>query len=145
MFFVHLSARDYFTSGDGKKVLEGTVATQHRRTADCLLDAMDSKLRRDMCNLQKPGARIQEATGRIKGSILLQIAYACEYWIEHLSACPQDSHNVLSDDGKTHRFLQRHLLYWIEAMSLLNKIPVAIAAIQKLQSILTRKVVAHSA
>jgi hypothetical protein len=63
--------------------------------------------------------------------------YSCVYWIDHLYACPQDYDHILLDDGKAHRFLQKHLLHWLEAMSLLKKIPDAIAAIRKLQSMLT--------
>jgi len=44
-----------------------------------LLDAMASMLRRDMCSLQKPGVRIQEAKSRVQDSCLPQMAYACEY------------------------------------------------------------------
>ncbi|KAF2647278.1 hypothetical protein K491DRAFT_614839, partial [Lophiostoma macrostomum CBS 122681] len=137
--FIHLSAKDYFTSGNGKQIFNGAVEERKAQMAYRLIDAMNKTLRRDMCHLQKPGARIQEAMRCIKGSILPQIAYACEYWIEHLSACAQSSYNVLSDDSKAHRFLQKHLLHWIEAMSLLNKVPDAIAQIQKLKSVLPKR------
>ncbi|KAF2737002.1 hypothetical protein EJ04DRAFT_396831, partial [Polyplosphaeria fusca] len=134
--FIHLSAKDYFTLGNGKQIFDGAVEEKNEQMACRLIQAMDMTLCRDMCNLQKPGARILEATGPIQGNILPQIAYACEYWIEHLSACLHDCHGILSDDGKVYYFLQRHLLHWIEAMSLLNKISDAIAAMQKLQSVL---------
>ncbi|KAF2229457.1 hypothetical protein EV356DRAFT_475377 [Viridothelium virens] len=138
LFFVHLSARDYFTSGNGQRVLKDTVAAQHRQITNRLLDAMDSTLQRDMCSLQKPRTLTQEAVGRIERSVLPRITYACEYWIDHLSACPKDSDSILLDDGKAHRFLQKHLLHWLEAMSLLRKVPNALAVIRKLQSILTK-------
>jgi hypothetical protein len=86
-----------------------------------------------MCNLRKPGARIQEAIDRIKDSSLSRIAYACEFWVEHLQACKQDCNGILSDGDQVHSFFQKHLLYWLEAMSLLQKIPEAISAMQKLQ------------
>jgi hypothetical protein len=136
MFFVHLSAKDYFTSGKGQQVLNGAATDEHGRIAQRLLDAMQSTLRRDICNLQKPGVRMQEAVGRIKHSSLPQVAYACEYWVDHLEACAQDYDGILSDGGKVHVFLQKHLLHWLEAMSLLLKIPGAVAAMQKLQSLL---------
>ena len=114
--FIHLSAKDYFTAGKGKQIFDGALV-EKGRIARRLLDAMNSTLRRDMCNLRKPGARIQEATGQIKGSILPQITYVREYWINHFSACPQDYGDILSDDSKAHRFLLEHLLHWLEAMS----------------------------
>ena len=36
-----------------------------------------------------------------------------------------------------HGFFQRHLLHWLEAMSLVQKMPEAILALQKLEAILS--------
>jgi len=68
--FIHLSAKDYFTSGNGKQIFDGAIEVNQEKMAYRLIGVMDRTLGRDMCNLQKPGARIREATGRIKGSIL---------------------------------------------------------------------------
>jgi hypothetical protein len=135
--FVHLSAKDYFTLGSGQQVLDVAMEEGQRRIADRLLDAMDSMLQRDMCNLQKPGVRIQDATSQIRNSSLLQIGYACEYWVEHIQAGGQACSGIMADGGKVHSFLQVHLLHWLEVMSLLQRMPVALAAIQKLFSILS--------
>ena len=134
VFFVHLSAKDYFTSGNGGQIFNGTVADEQKRTAHQLLDVMDSTLQRDICEVRKPGVRIQEATCKIENSSLPRIAYACEYWTQHLQSA--DSAEMLLDGGKVHRFFQKHLLYWLEAMSLLQKIPEAILALQTLEVML---------
>jgi hypothetical protein len=118
-----------------QEVLDGSVVEQHRRTACRLLDAMHSTLRRDLCSLQKPGTRIEEAVDRVERSNLPQIAYACEYWVDHPEACAEDCGSILLDGSEVHVFLQKHLLHWLEAMSLLQKMPEAVAALQKLQSI----------
>jgi hypothetical protein len=134
--FVHLSAKDFFTLGNGRQVFDGTPAEEQGRMTDHLLDAMDSTLRRDMCNLQKPGARIEEATDRFSSSCLPQMAYACEYWVEHLQAGRHACSDVVADEGKVHGFFQKHLLHWLEAMSLLQKMSEAILALQKLEATL---------
>jgi hypothetical protein len=110
----------------------------------CLLDAMDSTLRRDMCSLRKPGVRIQEATGRVRGSCLLQMVYASEYWVEHLQAGGHACSDMLVNGGKVHRFFQKHLLHWLETMSLLQKVPEAILALQKLEAALTTSRTAYT-
>jgi hypothetical protein len=132
--FIHLSAEDYFTVGNGLQVFAGTWADEHGQMTDRLLDAMDSLLRRDVCGLQKPGARTHDAStlARINNSDLVQIAYACECWVEHLQAGGQSCGSMLADSGKVHSFFQKHLLHWLEAMSLLQKTPEAILALQKL-------------
>lgn len=135
--FIHLSARDYFTIGNGQQVFSGRAAEEQGQLAECLLDAMDSMLQRDMCGLQKPGARVQEAKGQVQQSCLARIAYACEYWVEHLQASGRFCSSILVDGDKVHGFFRKHLLHWLEAMSLLQKMPEAILALQKLEAILS--------
>ncbi|CAN9292558.1 unnamed protein product [Alternaria alternata] len=137
--FVHLSAKDFFTLGNGRQVFDGTAAEEQGRITHRLLDAMDSTLRRDMCSLQKPGVRIQEAKSRVQGSCLPQMAYACEYWVGHLQAGRHACSDVVADEGKVHRFFQKHLLHWLEAMSLLQKMSEAILALQKLEATLNEE------
>jgi len=134
--FVHLSAKDYFTLGNGRQVFDSPLEEEQRRMTHRLLDAMDSTLRRDMCSLQKPGVQIEEATSRVQGSYLPQIAYACEYWVEHLQAGGHACSDMLTDGGRVHSFFQKHLLHWLEAMSLLQRMPEAILALQKLEAAL---------
>ncbi|EUC40026.1 hypothetical protein COCMIDRAFT_109863, partial [Bipolaris oryzae ATCC 44560] len=134
--FIHLSAKDFFTTGSRQQVFSGPLEEEQKRMTYRLLDAMDSTLRRDMCSLQKPGMRIQEATGHIQGSCVPQIAYACEYWVEHLQAGEHACSDILADGGKVHSFFQKHLLHWLEAMSLLQKMLEAILALQKLEATL---------
>ena len=137
VFFIHLSAKDYFTSSEGLRAFDAvTVTEEQKRITHSLIDAMHGTLRRDMCNLQKPRLRIQEATGRVQHSVLQQVAYACEYWVDHLEACAQDPDGILLDGGKVHTFFQEHFLHWLEAMSLLQKIPETVTAMQKLQTTL---------
>lgn len=131
--FIHLSAKDFFTLGNGRQVFDNQLAKEQGQMTYRLLDAMDSMLQRDMCSLQKPGVRIQEAKSRVQDSCLQQIAYACEYWVEHVQAGGHACSNMLADGGKVHSFFQKHLLHWLEAMSLLQKIPDAILALQKLE------------
>jgi hypothetical protein len=71
--FIHLSAKGYFTLGNGRQVFDVAIVEKHGRLANHLLYAMDSTLQRDMCSLQNPGARIQKviATGLIEESRLL--------------------------------------------------------------------------
>jgi hypothetical protein len=131
--FVHLSAKD-FTLGNGRQVFDGTPVEEQGRMTHRLLDAMDSTLRRDMCSLQKPGVRIREARSRVQDCRLPQIAYACEHWVEHLQAGGHACSDMLADGGRVHGFFQKHLLHWLEAISLLQKIPEAILALQKLEA-----------
>ena len=134
--FIHLSAKDYFITGNAWQVFEGALVDRQAWLTNNLLDAMYSKLQRDICNLQKPGIRIQEAIKRIRESNLSRIAYACEYWIDHLQACAQEYSSILSNNGRIFDFIETHHLHWLESMSLLQKMPELMLALQKLQLML---------
>jgi hypothetical protein len=69
----------------------------------------------------------------------VEVQYACRYWVEHLEHLrpPQRGDVGLCDDGEVHRFLQKHLLHWLEALSLMGKMPEGVLMIKALQSMLT--------
>lgn len=48
VFFNHVSAKDYFTSGKGQKVFDGTATEEQERITHHLLDMMCNTLRRDI-------------------------------------------------------------------------------------------------
>lgn len=53
------------------------------------------------------------------------VQYACLYWIEHLLS--SDSHPL--DDGPVHGLLKEHLLNWIEALSLMDRVSSGMHAV----------------
>jgi hypothetical protein len=132
--FVHLSAKDYFLNGPGLHVFDGTVIQEHQRIASRLLDAIHIMLQRDICNFQNPGIRIQEAKSHIDTSVIPQIAYACEYWIDHLQTYVESNEDFLVDNGRVHTFLSEDILHWLEAMSFIQRMPEAVVLIRTLHS-----------
>ncbi|EER45011.1 conserved hypothetical protein [Histoplasma capsulatum H143] len=68
------------------------------------------------------------------------LQYACKYWIRHL----QKSQIKLLDGGEVHIFLQKHLLHWIETLSLMEIISEGIVMIRALETLLLPKSDAHS-
>jgi hypothetical protein len=93
---------------------------------------MSEKLRRDICGLSSPGALATDVQQeRIKQCLPAELQYACLYWVQHI----QKSETQLQDDREVHVFLQKHLLHWLEALSLLRKISYGILALISLDSI----------
>jgi hypothetical protein len=113
--------------GEGRWEFDGTIADKHERMTEGLLDAMDRTLRRDICDLKKPGARIHEvlASECIKNSHLPKIAYACEYWIEHLQTGMHNYNAVLPNSEWLHIFFWKYLLLLLVAVGLLRKAPTS--------------------
>ena len=138
--FIHLSAKDYLTSGNGQQVFDGAVAKEQERVTLRLLKAMGDTLRRDLCGLENPGARKEGMTEQIEESVLPQIAYACEYWVDHLCASnltsSVTSEDILRDGGVVDLFLREKFLYWLEALSLCKSMSKGVVAVGKLWSLM---------
>ncbi|KAF1923485.1 uncharacterized protein M421DRAFT_104373 [Didymella exigua CBS 183.55] len=114
----------------------------HKKLASCCLELMSglSGLRQDMCGLVGPGVlRIEIDEGTIASSLSPHLQYACRYWVSHLK---QSQHNITNSDT-THIFLQRHLLHWLEAMSLIRELSQCVHLLDILQA-LTSSVLADA-
>jgi hypothetical protein len=106
----------------------------HSNLVDNCLRAMSSGLKRDICDLQKPGYLISEVErNSVDKCLPTHVQYACRYWINHLTR----SDINLCDNGQIHKFLQQHFLHWLEALSLIGKMSEGVFMITALQSMLT--------
>ncbi len=106
----------------------------HSYLVESCLQVMSDALRRDICNLQKPGCLISELDRKhIDQCLPIHVQYACRYWIDHLQRSDID----VSSNNKVHKFLQKHFLHWLEALSLIGKMPEAIYMITAFHSMLT--------
>jgi hypothetical protein len=92
----------------------------HEKLASRCLELMSgqSGFRQDMCSLVSPGVlRSEIDDGTVASSLLPELQYACRYWTSHLI----QSKEHIVDEDTTHLFLQKHLLHWLEAMSLMKE------------------------
>jgi hypothetical protein len=94
----------------------------HRRLAFRCLDRMSSVLKRNMCNMTLSIDRANE-------SLPEDVSYSCLFWIDHICVIEEDLTPVI--DG-LHIFLDRHLLHWFEAMSILKRSRDTISLIDRL-------------
>lgn len=138
IFFIHQSAKDYLTSGNGRKVLRWDQVEEHGKTAIQSLNILSKTLKRDICGLHEPGTLTSEVRERVVEDALLRISYACCYWVYHLSdylAEPDHARldtTILSDGGIVHKFLLEHLLHWLEVLSLSRRLSEGVAMIREL-------------
>ncbi|KAK2809659.1 hypothetical protein FQN50_003716 [Emmonsiellopsis sp. PD_5] len=131
----HLSFRDFLLSEErctNPAFRINEQAAHSHITMKCL-DTMSKHLRQDICGLRYPGTSISDVEKSIiEQRIPLELQYACRHWVHHL----QKSDIELCDDGKVHVFLQRSLLHWIEALSLIGDISGAVSMARDLESLL---------
>jgi len=96
-------------------------------------------LRKDICNLQEPGKLADEIDKAIIARCIpSDLNYACHYWVYHLQRSRQhitDELAILSDGGVVHKFLQEHLLHWLEVLSLKRRLSAGVTTAQQLISL----------
>lgn len=131
----HPSFRDFLLNrkrcgDDNFWINEGST---HKKLAFYCLKRMSAPdgLRQNICNLSGPGLlRSEIDESRISASLPPELQYACRYWVNHL----QHSQCGIEDRDATHRFLQKHLLHWLEAMSLMRESSKCVHLLDSLQA-----------
>ena len=102
----------------------------HEMYKNCLR-VMSEHLRRDICNLRRPGAGISELSrSEVDQQIYPYVQYACRFWVDHYERSditPSDYYNI----GV---FLQKHFLHWLEALALLGLVSDAVLMVHMLSS-----------
>jgi hypothetical protein len=133
---LHLSFREFLVDPQkqGKSLFWVDERTSHKKLALSCLELMSgpSGLHQDMCSLSGPGvlrSEIDEQT--VAGSLSPDLQYACRYWVSHLK---QSQHDIIHGDS-THIFLEKHLLHWLEVMSLMRESTRCVHLLDSLQAL----------
>jgi hypothetical protein len=85
-----------------------------------------------MCSLLGLGVLRSEIDEHIVATSLSpNLQYACRYWVDHL----KQSQQYVVDRDTMHLFLQKHLLHWLEAMSLIRESNRCVHLLDGLQAI----------
>lgn len=136
--FIHQSARDYLSSTAESAIFEASYATTHFDLFSRSIEAMSNQLSRDIYQLYCPGILIKEIKAPDPDP-LRQIRYSCIYWANHLCEAGKEcseAEYALRDHGEVHQFFNKHLLHWIEALSLIGATGDGIIAVIQLQNLM---------
>jgi hypothetical protein len=105
----------------------------HRRLSEDCLRVMSQHLQKNICNLPLPGFLAHDVDdNEVARCVPPHLQYACLYWVNHL----RESGCDLRDSGAVHQFLQKHFLYWLEALSLMRKTSDSLSMVLQLESML---------
>jgi hypothetical protein len=123
---LHASFHDFLTDKSSSGDFFVEVSNVQRDLAFASLRVMEDGLRFNICDLKSSYLPNSQDTGlpqRVKKSIPPYLSYSCRHWATHVSASNFDSElanaiNSFFDDER--------LLFWIEALGLLNAIRGAI-------------------
>ncbi len=130
---LHLSFRDFLVNDKNRDANPFWIDERevHERLAvRCLqLLSTDNNLKRDICDLQRPGIRRSEIDQQtIDVALPPEIQYACRYWVYHW----KESKCRIRDGDLVDNFLTNHLLHWLEALGLLERISESIGMVDDL-------------
>lgn len=127
--FIHESAREYFQR-DSVLFTPGLEREHHRLFSACL-EVMKTMLRRDPdCPTSTEDG--EQTTGEPP---MAAAEYACDYWIEHLTAGEQHDHQT-RDGGALFDFLQSKFLCWLEYLARYGRMRGALSSWTKLVAFL---------
>lgn len=134
---LHLSFREFLVdaSKQNSPFWVDEKARHKILTSKCIeLMSGPNGLRRDICNLSKPGIlRSEIDKGTISNNLPSELQYACCYWVYHLE---QSQRNIIDGDSTDiFLFLQKHFLHWLEAISLIGEANKCVFLIKKLYAL----------
>jgi hypothetical protein len=127
----HPSFRDFLLNRDRCGDFWVDEKEAHQILAARCIKLMSQALKKDICEIHAPGSQASQIeSGRIQKCLPPEVQYACLYWVQHL----QRSGSQAYDGEEAHRFLQAHLLHWLEALGWIGKTSEGIQAILSLES-----------
>jgi hypothetical protein len=98
------------------------------------LECMNNSLKEDICGVNDPSklnSEIVDLKLRVQARIPSELQYSCIHWVSHLlclRSSDEASEQILES---IQLFTFNHLLHWIEVLSLLQRLDVAIPALKQ--------------
>src|SRR5690348_15874440 len=95
----------------------------------CCLNTMREELTFNICGLETSyvlNEEVPNLASRVSSVIGSHVSYSCQYWIRHIT----EAGAARTDTDLLKEFLfARTLFYWIETLSLLKKLDIAVSAL----------------
>ena len=125
---LHTSFRDFLTdrSRSGQYYIDTSL--HHDGLARSSLDVMMDELCFNICQLENSHLRnndVVDLSARIKTYISTQLSYSCRFWADHVRATAVTP----GLDAKVKAFFETKILYWLEVLSLIKKVPDGLSAL----------------
>jgi hypothetical protein len=139
IYFVHQSAKDHLISNEEaiSAIFPSGRGNVHLAIYSHSIQAMDAILRKNIYGLSHFDNFINDGISVLNLDPLNPISYSCIHWADHLyegtaREWSTVQHNIPIDEGVLDSFLRKHLLHWLESLSLLQHISEGVLSISKL-------------
>jgi hypothetical protein len=129
----HQSFADFLT--DSERCPEFFVVDRKKQnlrlTQFCIRVMMD-ELRFNICGLETShlfNDDVPDLSRRVQSMISSHLSYSCRFWGQHLQSASNADPGapILFTDIKS--FLRSHIMYWLEVLSLIKEVPIAVPAL----------------
>ncbi|OKL62331.1 hypothetical protein UA08_02283 [Talaromyces atroroseus] len=129
VYMIHQSAKEHLK--DHFEEIHGIDQDSgHLRIFQRCLTKLDTTLRRNIYQLSNIGV-LSTDIQTPNPDPLCSVRYACRYWVHHL----KNSGITMQDEKDVHKFLLKHFLHWLEALSLMKIIFECRPVIKMLQGL----------
>jgi hypothetical protein len=131
---LHASFRDFITIPERSGPYCVDLSPQHLRLAHACIRVMRTQLKFNICHLQTSYLRNHEIIGLedlTKRHISDSLSYSCQFWPDHVHLSLQSENSALFDELR--RFLEENLMFWLEVMSLLGRLAIALSGLRLLR------------
>ncbi|KAK5989375.1 Vegetative incompatibility protein HET-E-1 [Cladobotryum mycophilum] len=131
VYFVHLSAKDFFLSGTSNRILFNVKELHYQAFSSCVTE-LTRCLKKDVYCLRHPGFPIEDVIVPDPDP-LAAARYPCIYWVDHLvdGLFPEKKVDQRIQQ-QIYKFLSEKLIYWLEALSLIRALTQGTRALSKL-------------
>jgi hypothetical protein len=128
----HLSVLEFLVGPACPLEFRVDLKRANSEVARCCLRTMTEKLKFNICELETScafNADIQDLTDQVEQRIPDALQYSCMHWSNHLC---YDIDPVSAEVTRLldNFFAESQPLYWLEVLSLMGKVPVAILALR---------------
>jgi hypothetical protein len=128
---LHTSFRDFLTDPSRSAAYYIDTSSHQDSLAHSSLRVMKDELCFNICQLETSHVRNNDVIDlaiRIEKYISSQLSYSCRFWADHVHATTF----TLGIGAKVKEFFETKLLYWLEVLSLIKKVPDASAALSSI-------------
>jgi hypothetical protein len=135
IYFIHQSAKDHLSSHAATDIFPIGRSKIHYHIFNQSLQTLSTNLRRNIYNIRDAGATISDiAAVRPNPDPLTGLRYSCTYWLDHFLMVDLNFHSnaETTENGVISVFFTKHLLHWLESLSLIGEVPHGISLLRKL-------------
>ncbi|EJD02469.1 uncharacterized protein FOMMEDRAFT_124970 [Fomitiporia mediterranea MF3/22] len=133
----HPSFLDFIGSQDRSGCFSMTTDELEKNMVENCLRIMLDGLKFNICNLETshlPNESVLDLTDRVNCNISQHLQYSCLYWFTHLSRSQKDGRCEEQVQQALREFLYKtSLLYWLEALSVMSELKVAVITLKDLR------------